>query len=785
VKRLAVVILGVVLLAPGVRAADLFDDVEQLANDLKGVDVGKRREAVEKLDAYSSRQAAPLLLGALTDADLDVRVRATLALGRHRVAQAQPRLLGQLNDPEPRLRAASAAALAQLPTEAPGHLVKALERTLSDGEHEVREAAIEALGRLPAEAVRSELVPIAARLDDENVSVREQAALLLGQLGSKRAVIPLLGRLADGSREVRRAAVDALAQLGDEKAAPAVLRLVGDDQPEEVRAQAIVALGRLHARAAVPTLIRLVERGAESLRGRAAFALGRIAQAAPVGDDPAISVLVAALGRDETRTAAREALAQVGAAAVPALIDRIAGSSGEELQGLVQLLGELGDARATPALLGELERGRIGRERVIDALGAIAHGPSGDRTPIAELVALLEGGDATVRRHAMAALAGVIDARAAQSLAQASADPDASVRLGAIAELGRLKTASAVPLLLRALESRDERTQAAAARALGEIGDGRALDPLIAAVEHGPPRARRDAADALPRIPNASRALPALLRLARSGSAERRPEALAALGGVLRGKPDAGARELLLSLVVADDPVGATEAIDALAATRDHAAWARLERLIGKSTLDPGLRRRLVAAGAELGAPARTLAARLDDDSDARVRAEAAWALGKRGSEAVSYVPALERALSAPFAALRANAAAALARLGKQPAALERLVDDPDPAVRANAALALRGKKSLLERLRADESPLVRAAAAHALEARTGPAVGGDFIAAHLTDFDGAPLGDAAYWLVLPDGLVKSGFADARGTAREESVPTGSCRLEFPDGAGR
>jgi hypothetical protein len=107
--------------------------------------------------------------------------------------------------------------------------------------------------------------------------------------------------------------------------------------------------------------------------------------------------------------------------------------------------------------------------------------------------------------------------------------------------------------------------------------------------------------------------------------------------------------------------------------------------------------------------------------------------------------------------------------------------------VRANAALALRGKKAILERLRdRDDSPLVRDAATRALASGGhAPAPGRDWIAAHLVDFDGVALADAAYWLVLPDGLIKSGFADGRGNAREESIPAGACRIELPDGGAR
>jgi hypothetical protein len=137
---------------------------------------------------------------------------------------------------------------------------------------------------------------------------------------------------------------------------------------------------------------------------------------------------------------------------------------------------------------------------------------------------------------------------------------------------------------------------------------------------------------------------------------------------------------------------------------------------------------------------------------------------------------------------VRANAAAALARLGQAPADLVRLLDDREPAARGNAALALATTKSaraalgrLAER---DDDRNVRAAAKRALAPKAAaPAPGGDWIALDVVDFDGAPLGDAGYHLVLPDGLVKTGVTDERGVVREESVPSGACTLLLDEGA--
>jgi HEAT repeat protein len=790
---LAAVLLSTATAAPA-RAGDLFGGgLETLATDLRGPEAARRREAVDKLDAYGADEARPYLLKALEDPDLEVRVRAALSIGRHHLTEATPRLVALVEDPEPRLRAAAVEAIGLVRgagSEPDARSLGALERALGDSDPAVRQAALVAIGRLDRDRAQAVTVALAARLDDDNAGVRQRACDVLGRLGDARAVIPLLARLGDGSRDVRAAALDALGQLGDERAAPAMIRLLADPA-EEVRAQAVQALGRVRARAAVGPLAELVEHGADPMRGRAAFALGQI------GGESVVAPLVAALGRDEVRSAAREALGRVGGPSVAPLIARLPAASGEELGAIVDVLGELHDLRAAPALLDELDRGHAARERIVDALGAILHARPSDAgrrdaderavesRAIAELTGLLDDKEPAVRRRAMAALAGVVDLRAAGALEQAVSDGDREVRLAAVRELGRLKAASALGPLTRASASSDEPTAAAAARALGELEDPRAAPPLVAALSRGEPRVRREAADALGRLHDAASIQP-IMRLARTAPAERRPDAVAALGFFLRGRSDATARELLLGLAEANDPAtsaAALEAVDALAASRDPQAVPRLERLLGRAADDVALRRRLVQALAELEPDAALLTARLDGDSDPRVRAEAAWALGKRRADAGS-IAALTRALASSSAAVRANAAAALARLGQAPPQVTRLLDDADPAARANAALAvakLPGWRATLDRLRArDPDRHVRAAAARALAGSAlAPRV--DWIALHLTDFDGAPLADARFRLVLPDGLVKSGAADARGVAREESLPRGACELELPD----
>src|SRR5262245_35601040 len=128
------------------HARDLFDDVEGALTELRAPEAPRRREAIDKLDAFRNDEVRPHLLAALDDADVEVRARAALALGRRHMSDATARLVPLLGDPEPRLRAAVATALGGMAGDAeapwPERATRALERALGDAEHEVREVAV-------------------------------------------------------------------------------------------------------------------------------------------------------------------------------------------------------------------------------------------------------------------------------------------------------------------------------------------------------------------------------------------------------------------------------------------------------------------------------------------------------------------------------------------------------------------------------------------------------------------------------------------------------------------
>lgn len=119
----------------------------------------------------------------------------------------------------------------------------------------------------------------------------------------------ILGELRDVNKARRRSAVMKLGMIGGEQALRALMRLVENQQEDLiVRGRAALMLGKLKDERAVPHLIRALDAPGFLTPYHAAQALGKI------GDPRAITALqnLAAGSRDKTRSAAVEALRQLG-----------------------------------------------------------------------------------------------------------------------------------------------------------------------------------------------------------------------------------------------------------------------------------------------------------------------------------------------------------------------------------------------------------------------------------------------------------------------------------------
>lgn len=324
-----------------------------------------------------------------------------------------------------------------------------------------------------------------AALRDEDWAIREEAARLLGHLKDPRAVTPLVSLLRDGDRSVREAAVNALRAIGT----PAVEALgacltEGELAVQEAAAAILASIG--DERVLSPLLSALNSRD-WIVRMHAAQALGRVRNTETVEAlIPLLQDKVKAV-REETATA----LAAIGDAAIPCLVQALKHEDWLVRLHAVESLGKARSPRAVEPLLS----------------------------------VLFNDCDSAVREDAVRALGDIGDASAVDHLCMAMREP--GLRTVAVESLGRIGNPCVVPVLIDIVMStpapeatrtavgcgdqwnEELITQGAAVRALGLIGDDRAIPSLVAALS--PTHTRAEAAASLAKF--GSKVVPALIPL--------------------------------------------------------------------------------------------------------------------------------------------------------------------------------------------------------------------------------------------------------------------------------
>ena len=791
----------------GASGFDWIGKVELHADGLKSKDPEQRLEAVRRLGKSEVRWARPHLLRALRDQDIRVASAAGKILARAKVVEAVPIVVPWLSSTSVEAQQAAAEILGEL---GDPRAIPQLVRSIGNQDPQVRVRVVNALGRIGTAAV---VVPLIDRLDDDKAEVRLAAVEQLMNTGDRRAVIPLVGLFTEPSVEVRMAAVTAVGRLGDRAALPALLRLLRDPN-EQIKKAAVTALGNLEAAEATDTLIHLLQTGSDSFRAEVAFALGHIARSPAAGDSgrEALRTLVEALANGQLRAAATEALTAAGRTAVPALIDHLQGKLDGDPATVVMLLRDIGDPRATPALVSELDRGRLSRELVLDALRVL-----GDSRALVPVLGLVSDKDPAVRLAAMRALRPLLGkgSRAADVVGDLLDDPELEIRVLAAEYLGLMQAQVAVPRLLElaASSAAEMRLRAAAVSALGEIGQPTATRPLLALLRRGPPGLKLSAANALIYIRDPAAVEP-LLDMIGEETTPARAEVVRTLGGVLRDRRSTRARRSLEDLAVEGAIDVSLSAVAALGAMADRASRDTLVRLARGGQLDR--RRAAVEALGNLPGLAgdQDMVSLLADQlrsTDDRVAAAAAWSLGKW--RVTGARPVLVRACRRRGFATPVNASAAFALLADRgdAAAVIELLHHRSRLVRANAAATagrLRmaaARARLLALLSGDPSWLVRVAAARALSriggggaalravsqhdgreevrAAARAALAGPFQAPPRADWrefyfvdptsGDQPVEQEPYFVSAADGLVTALYTDARGEALEERFPAG------------
>jgi HEAT repeat protein len=141
----------------------------------------------------------------------------------------------------------------------------------------------------------------------------------------------------------------------------------------------------------------------------------------------------------------------IGQDAVPQLVEALAGANETVLANVADVLGQIGDDTAVPALLSRLADGRKGgfldaRSHVVRALGDIGSPKAADE--LMEIVSDRRENEYTVR--------------------------------DAIWSLGQIGSADATPFLLEQLPRQPRETQTLIVVVLGTLGDDRAVPALAA-----------------------------------------------------------------------------------------------------------------------------------------------------------------------------------------------------------------------------------------------------------------------------------------------------------------
>lgn len=498
--------------------------IPALARATRDPFLSARAAAIEALGGIGpfAEAAIPDLMSALMDGKT-APVYAAHALYRIGPA-AVPPLIESLAVPD--IEGRASAVLQKLGPVA----VPALKRALDDQREPVRSAAATTLARIvppaPREVVKEPMTKLIADLNEPELQRRQRAIDAVGQRGAeaKNAVPALIKLLEPGAvslplavelqygRQVRAThshhVIVALGRIGPpaQAALPSLQRFLRDKELEIAAAEAIARISPAPGpprREAIEILVRAWRRGGEDRRA-AMEAFDRLG--------PAAEDAIPALARAMPEAGAPEALASIGPAATPALIEILRTGNRATQQDAMRALAKIGPAArdAVPLVAGLLPD-----PQAIETLGAIGGfesligelkarpdvklvGPlvRAGEPAVPSLIDVLGHENARVRRLA-AQILGAMRGKAAAAVPAltkaALGDPDRSVRDRAQRSLGEIGPAAkdAAPALVRLVEQEDSYG------ALDALLAMRAAPELARLLRHPKGALRHKAADGL------------------------------------------------------------------------------------------------------------------------------------------------------------------------------------------------------------------------------------------------------------------------------------------------
>ena len=180
-------------------------------------------------------------------------------------------------------------------------------------------------------------------LRSRDPDIRIRAAQALGTLGPG-ALDRLEGALLTRNTAVKLGVIGALSAIGNPRSVPVLTNSLADGN-SEVRWQAAIALGEIGDPLAAGALVRALRDPDKYVRYGAAFSLAKIGWKPENAEERAFFFA----GMQEWR-----ALKEIGKDAVPALSGLLKDRDNRVRAKAVEILGEIGDPSATPALVRSL-----------------------------------------------------------------------------------------------------------------------------------------------------------------------------------------------------------------------------------------------------------------------------------------------------------------------------------------------------------------------------------------------------------------------------------------------
>lgn len=284
--------------------------------------------------------------------------------------------------------------------------------------------------------------------------------------------------------DVQLTAIQTLAGMHDPKAIPAIPSLIGMLQYQNTQLAAVSALGGMPPENTKPAILPLLKVLRENplIRTQTAVTLGRLADARAVPD----LVKLLSSFSEELRDDAAEALTNIGAPSVPALLAAVKSPNPIVRAGAVRALAPI------PAPAGEgatiaLLKDPAAEVRLEAARGlGLRQDPASVATSIPPLLAAFNDPDGRVGAEASRSLASM-KTRAVPSLIAAlhapPHSPQAYFAQQALHDVGP----ETIPALIRVVKTGDDVTARFAALLLGEIGGPEGIPALRVAAQRPSP----------------------------------------------------------------------------------------------------------------------------------------------------------------------------------------------------------------------------------------------------------------------------------------------------------